>query len=73
MPVDVTSNFFSIEPRDNQLFDVEVADNVYYSLRLAYRRETPRFFGQDDYPAWLDWDEHVVGHYTAESLSDDGF
>lgn len=53
-------------------FSVTLQDNVYLSMRLAYRRETPIYYGTEDWPMWLDWGTEVAGYYTSDGVSADG-
>ena len=67
-----TRDYFNIDEQLDGSFRGEVQDNVYFSMRLGYRRETPRFFGKEDWPGWLDYHANVKAHFTPESLSQDG-
>jgi len=67
-----TSDFFGVDPTTNGDFVAGVKPSVYVSARLAYRRESPAFFGALEFPEWLDFFHHVRAHFTADSLSSDG-
>ena len=68
----LTSTFFDVDETITGGYNAFVQDKVYLSMRLAYRRETPAYFGSEDWPAWLDWDAHVAGHYTPDGVAIDG-
>ena len=67
-----TDDFFNIDEQVDGEFSAVVEDNVYVSMRLAYRRETPRGFGTEEWPRWLDFGAHVAAHYAAESVEAGG-
>ena len=68
----LTKELFDVDERVEGDYTASVQDSVYYSMRLAYRRETSRYFGVEGWPEWLDWDRNVAAHYTPENVADDG-
>eukprot|EP00941_MAST-03F_sp_MAST-3F-sp1_P001158 g1158.t1 len=71
----LTSDFFEkdevVEGSSSDGYYVGVQDNVYYSMRLAYRRETPSSFGLEDWPSSVDYASDVYAHHTTVDQFDD--
>jgi hypothetical protein len=73
MDKDTEQLFFNVDPTaDETSFTAKMWDNVYVAARLAYRKETPAALGRESWPTWLDFKKFVRGHYTPDSLSEDG-
>eukprot|EP00941_MAST-03F_sp_MAST-3F-sp1_P006081 g6081.t1 len=63
----LTSDFFTqdevVEGSSTDGYYVGVQNNVYFSMRLAYRRETPWLLGKSDWPSSVDYDSMVFAHH----------